>query len=44
MNEVITLQIRIDGSGNLHHAVIPELSLPEELELYADPVEKKTMK
>lgn len=41
VNEVITLQIRIDGSGNLHHAVIPELSLPEELELYADPVEKK---
>ena len=41
VNEVITLQIRIDGSGNFHHAVIPELSLPEELELYADPVEKK---
>ena len=41
VNEVITLQIRIDGSGNLHHAVIPDLSLPEELELYADPVEKK---
>ncbi len=41
LNEVITLQISIDGSGNFHHAVIPELSLPEELELYADPVEKK---
>ncbi len=41
VNEVITLQISIDGSGNFHHAVIPELSLPEELELYADPVEKK---
>ena len=39
LNEVITLQVSIDGIGNLHHASIPDLILPEELELYADPVE-----
>ena len=41
LNEVITLQVSIDGIGNLHHASIPDLILPEELELYADPVEDK---
>ena len=41
LNEVITLQVSIDGIGNLHHASIPDLILPKELELYADPVEIK---
>jgi hypothetical protein len=41
LNEVITLQVSIDGVGNLQHASIPDLILPKELELYADPVEVK---
>lgn len=41
LNEVITLQLTITGEGNLHHAIAPELSLPAEVELYADPVETK---
>lgn len=41
LNEVITLQISINGTGNFHHSIIPSLNLPEELELYADPVETK---
>jgi hypothetical protein len=40
-NEVITLQVSVDGLGNLQHAVSPKLNLPNELELYADPVETK---
>ncbi len=40
-NEVITLQVSVAGLGNLQHAVSPELNLPNELELYADPVETK---
>jgi len=38
-NEVITLQVSIEGVGNLQHASAPEIVLPKELELYADPVE-----
>lgn len=41
LNEVITLQLTITGEGNLHHAIAPVLSLPTEVELYADPVETK---
>ena len=41
LNEVITLQVTITGEGNLHHAIAPELNLPDEVELYADPVETK---
>ena len=41
LNEVITLQLTITGEGNLHHAIAPELNLPDEVELYADPVEVK---
>lgn len=41
LNEVITLQLTIIGEGNFHHAIAPELNLPGELELYADPVETK---
>ena len=44
LNEVITLQLTITGEGNLHHAIAPELSLPAEVELYADPVETKGYK
>lgn len=44
INEVITLQISIDGRGNFQHAVSPTLILPEEVELYADPVEIKNYK
>lgn len=41
LNEVITLQLTITGEGNFHHAIAPELNLPDEIELYADPVEVK---
>ena len=41
LNEVITLQLTITGEGNFHHAIAPELDLPDEVELYADPVEVK---
>jgi len=41
LNEVITLQISINGMGNFHNTITPSLNLPEELELYADPVETK---
>ena len=40
-NEVITLQVSVDGLGNLQHVVSPKLNLPNEVELYADPVETK---
>ncbi|MDB3905667.1 hypothetical protein N9335_04255, partial [Crocinitomicaceae bacterium] len=41
LNEVITLQLTITGEGNFHHAIAPELKLPDAVELYADPVEAK---
>ena len=41
INEVITLQISINGTGNFQHAITPSLILPDEVELYADPVKTK---
>ena len=41
LNEVITLQISIKGTGNFQHAIAPSLILPDEVELYADPVRTK---
>ena len=37
-NDIVSLTIEIDGIGNLQHAVAPEIELPNQLELYSDPI------
>ena len=37
-NDIVSLAIEINGRGNLHQMRMPELVLPNSLELYSDPI------
>ena len=37
-NDIVSLAIEINGAGNLHQMRMPELALPNGLELYSDPI------
>ncbi len=37
-NDIVSLALEISGLGNLHQMRIPELVLPNSLELYSDPI------
>lgn len=40
-NTILSLTMNIKGVGNLQHATAPEITLPEGLELYSDPIKTK---
>tara|TARA_B110000046_G_scaffold48754_1_gene54139 strand:+ start:26668 stop:28344 length:1677 start_codon:yes stop_codon:yes gene_type:complete len=42
--DIVSLTIEIDGIGNLQHAMVPEIKLPKQLELYSDPIITKNYK
>ena len=41
-NDIVSLAIEINGVGNLHQMRMPELALPNGLELYSDPITTDT--